>query len=151
MLLGWKACGLQTRFIAITSLCVVLLAVCVVTLVGWYERSRVESDLRAFSDNELKSLHALVLSAMAERRGDKQGVAIAVYNRWFESRNSDYPGKLWSVWSPKLTAYMATREPDRAPKSPHDAVDEEALSSGQPVARLVGDTYRYSLPIVMGV
>ena len=151
MFRGWRTCGLQTRFIAITSMCMVALAICVVALVGWRESSRVESDLRAFSDNELKSLHALVLSAMEERRGDKQGVAINVYNRWFESRNSDYPGKLWSVWSPKLTEYMAIREPDRAAKSAHDAVDEEALSSGHPVGRLVGDTYRYSLPIIMGV
>ena len=151
MFRGWRAYGLRTRFIAVTSLCVVLLAICVVALVGWYERSRVESDLRAFSDNELKSLHALVLSAMEERRSDKQGVAINVYNRWFESRNSDYPGKLWSVWTPKFTEYMATQEPGRAPKSAHDAVDEEALSSGHPVGRIVGDTYRYSLPIIMGV
>ncbi len=151
MALSSKACGLQTRFIAVTSLCVVVLALCVVALVGWYETTRVESDLRAFSQNELKSLHALVLSAMEERRGDKQGVAISVYNRWFESRNSDYPGKLWSAWSPKLTQYMATREPTRAAKSPRDAVDQEALSSGRAVGRFVGDTYRYTLPIVMGV
>ena len=148
---SWKACRLQTRFIAVTSLCVVVLALCVVGLVGWYETARVESDLRAFSENELKSLHALVLSAMEERRGDKQGVAISVYNRWFESRNSDYPGKLWSAWSPKLTEYMATREPTRAAKSARDSVDEEALGSGHAVGRFIGDTYRYNLPIVMGV
>ena len=147
----WKGLALQTRFIAITSLCVLMLAVCVLALVGWYETTRVEGDLRSFSDNELKSLHALVLSAMEERRGDQKGVAISVYNRWFESRNTDYPGKLWSAWSPKLTSYMASRDPTRTAKAPRDVVDEEALRTGRAVGRFLNDTYRYSLPIVMGV
>ncbi len=32
-----------------------------------------------------------------------------------------------------------------------DAIDEEAFSTGKPIGRVVGDTYRYSLPIVLGV
>ncbi|HWJ19189.1 MAG TPA: hypothetical protein VNR65_10725, partial [Geobacterales bacterium] len=33
---------------------------------------------------------------------------------------------------------------------PLDAIDEEALRTGRPVGRFVGDTYRYSMPIIQG-
>jgi PAS domain S-box-containing protein len=107
--------------------------------------------LRDFSVNELQSLHALVISAMNRRPGDTQNVAIGVFNDWFEGRNTDYPGKLWSVWGIKTTAYMRTQEPARIPKGPRDAIDDEALRTGQPVGRFVAGAYRYSLPIVFGV
>ncbi|MBF0561672.1 MAG: HAMP domain-containing protein [Alphaproteobacteria bacterium] len=112
--------------------------------------SQIENKLMLFSNNELQSLHALVLSTMAKRREDPGNVAISVFNDWFVRRNTEYPGKLWSVWGPKVTAYMVEKYPDRAPKKPMDAIDEEALRTGQVIGRFVGDTYRYSIPIVMG-
>jgi methyl-accepting chemotaxis protein len=87
---------------------------------------------------------------MEQRLNDSENVAIKVFNGWFESRNRDYSGKLWSVWSPKVTAYMAQTAPEQAAKKPLDAIDEEALRTGLPVERFVGGTYRYSLPIVLG-
>jgi methyl-accepting chemotaxis protein len=86
---------------------------------------------------------------MEQRLGDQQNVAIQVFNGWFASRNRDYDGRLWSVWTPKMTVYMAKSAPGQAPKPPRDAVDEEVLRSGQPIGRFVGDTYRYSMPIVL--
>ncbi|HEY0184903.1 MAG TPA: methyl-accepting chemotaxis protein, partial [Rhodopila sp.] len=86
-----------------------------------------------------------------QRVTDADGVAIAVFNQWFEQRNLDFPGKVWSVWSPKVTAFMAQSAPDRAAKPTRDAVDEEAMRTGMPVARFAGGAYRYSMPIVLGV
>ena len=87
---------------------------------------------------------------MKMRLDDPQNVAIKVFNGWFESRNKEYGGKLWSVWGPKTTAYMARTAPQQAAKTARDAIDEEALRTGRPVGRFVGDTYRYSIPIVWG-
>jgi methyl-accepting chemotaxis protein len=46
---------------------------------------------------------------------------------------------------------MAHSDARRAAKRPLDAVDEEALRLGRPVGRFVGDSYRFSMPIVLGV
>jgi len=134
-----------------SGLGVLVLTVCALVAVDRYETRRLEQQLRQFSENELKSLDALVYSAMDKRNLDKANIAVDVFNRWFESRNAEYPGKLWSAWGPRTTAYMATEEPSRKPKLPQDAIDEEAIRTGKTVARFVGDSYRLSVPIVQGV
>ena len=147
----WHGLSLQSRFMAITGAGVLGLAVCTVAAVGWWQSERMEAQMRGFSENELKSLHALVLSSMAKRRDDPGNIGVAVFNSWFESRNADYPGKLWSVWGGKLTEYMGVRFPAQPPKAPLDDIDREVLRTGQPVGRMVGGAYRYSVPIVLGV
>ncbi len=157
----WKRLGLQARFMLITSIGLLGVAVCVIMFVGWFEVSKVEQNLRDTSENELKSLNALVSSAMEQRADDPKDVAIKVFNRWFDHRNADYPGKLWSVWSPQMTAFMAaatqgTAATDKsaaapANKPPRDAIDEEALRTGHLVGRFVDGAYRYSLPVILGV
>ena len=134
----------------IASVGLLTLAICALAVVDWYEFSSFEARLKAFSENELRSLNSLVESAMERRPGDQQNVAIKVFNGWFESRNKEYAGKLWSVWGPKTKAYMAETAPERSPKMPLDAIDEATLRTGQPVGRIVGDTYRYSMPIIQG-
>ena len=121
----WKNLGLQARFMLITSVGLLGVAVCVMVVVGWFEVAKVEQKLRDASESELKSLNALVSSAMEQRANDTQDVAITVFNRWFDHRNVDYPGKLWSVWSPQMAAFMAaddagvrrTSRPRSAPAS----------------------------------
>jgi methyl-accepting chemotaxis protein len=148
----------------ITGAGLLAIVLCVIALVGWFETGKLEGTLRAASESELLSLNALVSSAMEQRLGDKNDVAITVFNRWFEHRNVDYPGKLWSAWGPQMTAFMADVAANQIPsfgeqgqprpvvtKPPRDTVDEEALRTGQPVGRFVDNTYRYSLPIVLGV
>ena len=81
----------------IASVGLLTLAICALAFVDWYEFTSFEQRLKAFSENELRSLNSLVESAMERRLGDQQNVAIKVFNGWFESRNKDYPGKLWSV------------------------------------------------------
>jgi methyl-accepting chemotaxis protein len=149
----------------ITSAGLLLIVMCVIAFVAWFETGKVEGKLRVASESELLSLNALVSSAMEQRLGDKNDVAITVFNRWFEHRNTDYPGKLWSVWSPQMAAFMADAAANQiesvtdeaAPKRvavtkpPRDAIDEEALRTGRPVGRFVDGAYRYSLPIVLGV
>ena len=129
----WENIGLQARFMVIASVGLLTLAIGALAIVDWYEFSSFEQRLKAFSENELRSLNSLVESAMERRLGDQQNVAIKVFNGWFESRNKEYAGKLWSVWGTKTKAYMAGTAPERAPKMPLDAIDEEALRTGQPV------------------
>jgi methyl-accepting chemotaxis protein len=146
----WKNLRLQARFMMISSLGALGLAVCALAVVGWAESSTLEENLRRLSENELGSLRALVESTMERRLNDPQDVAIQVFDGWFESRNKEYAGKLWSVWTPKMRAYMAKSAPGQAPKLPQDVMDDEVLRTGQSIGRFVGDTYRYSMPIVLG-
>src|SRR5664279_4317719 len=128
----WKNLRLQARFMVISSLGALGLAACALAAVGWSEFSTLEGNLKRLSENELGSLKSLVESTMERRLNDPQNVAIQVFNGWFESRNKDYAGKLWSVWPPKMTAYMAKAEPEKAPKLPQDALDEEVFRTGKP-------------------
>jgi methyl-accepting chemotaxis protein len=150
MMIGWKTLGVQARFMAFAAVGILVLAAATMALVSWFEYASLESKLRRLSENELMSLNALVETAMEQRADDPQNVAVKVFNRWFDSRNKEYPGKLWSAWSPKVTAYMAQAYPDRAAKAPLDEIDREALRTGRPIARLVDGAYRYSLPIILG-
>ncbi|MGO9025303.1 MAG: hypothetical protein ACLQIQ_13555, partial [Beijerinckiaceae bacterium] len=102
MTLGWKTLGLQARFMVLAGAGVLILAAATIALVSWFEFATLEDKLRAFSENELNSLNSLVENAMEQRLEDPQNVAIKVFNGWFESRNAEYPGKLWSAWSPKV-------------------------------------------------
>jgi methyl-accepting chemotaxis protein len=150
MISGWKRLGVQSRFMILAALGVAAVLATTLSLIAWSEYSALESRLRGLSENELGSLDALVETAMRARVDDKEDVAIKVFNGWFDSRNKAYPGKLWSVWSPKVTAFMAQAYPDRAAKAALDGVDEEAMAAGRPVARFVAGAYRYSIPIVLG-
>ena len=150
MTFGWKTLGVQTRFMVIAAVGIVTLATATIALINWFEFAAVELKLRAFSENELNSLNSLVENAMEQRLEDPQNVAIKVFNGWFESRNAEYPGKLWSAWSPKVIAYMAATAPERAEKKPLDSIDEEALRTGRPIGHFVEGAYRFSLPIVLG-
>ena len=146
----WKSLKVQTRFMALAAIGVIAIVAAAVALVGWAESRSLEARLRSLSENELKSVNALVETAMRQRLDDRDDVAIKVFNNWFESRNKNYPGQLWSVWSPKVAAYVAQATPDRPAKTARDALDDEAMAAGRPVGRFVGDTFRYSLPIVLG-
>lgn len=156
MAIPWQSLGLQARFMLIVSMGVLTTGICVVVLVARLESGRVEAALRAASESELLSLNALVSSAMEQRGSDKNDVAVKVFNRWFERRNIDYPGKLWSAWGAELAASIApvaagAASPGLRPgKPPRDAIDEEALRTGKPVGRFVDGSYRYSLPIIIG-
>ena len=150
MVQWWKSLRLKARFMVYAGLGVSIFAVLALALLSWFELSLLKQRFRSAGQNELTSLADLVESAMEQRVDDSGNVAIKVFNGWFESRNRDYNGKLWSVWSPKVAAYMAQTEPSRAAKKPRDAIDEEALRTGLPVERFAGGAYRYSLPIVLG-
>ena len=147
----WRTLGLQTKFMVLSGVGVAILALCAVITVNEYQKSLLEEQFSRFAENELKSLDALVFSAMDKRQTDNKNIAVDVFNRWFESRNADYPGKLWSVWGPRTVAYMAASEPDHKPKLAQDAVDEEVARTGKAKAAFVGSTYRLSIPIVQGV
>jgi methyl-accepting chemotaxis protein len=160
LLIWWRNLGLQTRFMLIIGSGLLVVVSCVIALIAWFEVSNVEAKLRDASQSEISTLSALVVSVMEQRVDDDKDVAITVFNQWFEHRNVDYSGKLWSVWSPQVSKFMAdtgqtvpaTRgaPPKRADKPAQDAIDEEALRTGRPIGRFVDGAYRYSLPIVLG-
>jgi methyl-accepting chemotaxis protein len=130
---------------------VIVLALSVVVIIARYEEGAMERKLNQMSVNEMTSLHALILNVMAKRPDDADNIGVTVFNRWFDSRNIHYPGKVWSAWGPKVVAYMKEASPERTPKLPVDEVDSEAFATGKPVGRFVGEYYRYSMPIVLGV
>jgi len=148
---GWGNLRLRERFMLVIGAGVVVMAAMIVLFIARYDERAMERKLYELSLNEMTSLHALIVNVMANRPMDSENVGIKVFNNWFDSRNVNYPGKVWSVWGPKVTTYMKDVEPDRAPKAPQDEVDREALVTGKPVSRFVGGFYRYSMPIVLGV
>ena len=113
----WSAQKLQYRFMMIISAGLVLIAAGGITVIGASEFRGIEQKLRAFSQHEMASMYALVLGVMERRISDSNNVAIDVFNKWFEQRNKDYPGQLWSVWSPQVTAYMKRIASSRAAKN----------------------------------
>ena len=139
------------RFTVVLGVGMALLSALVVAVFVHHEEGVMERKLHDMSVNEITSLHALIVNVMASRPDDGQDIGIGVFNRWFDSRNAHYPGKVWSAWSPKVTAYVHEAQPNRAPKPAIDDIDREAMATAKPVARLEGGFYRYSLPIVLGV
>ena len=137
MIAMWKNLKLQAKFALIIGAGILTLAASTVAVFSYLEYSNIEQKLRTFSERELNSLNSLVDSAMRMRLDDPQNVAIKVFDGWFESRNKEYDGKLWSVWSPSTAAYMKRTAPEHPAKVALDAVDEEALRTGQPVGRFV--------------
>ena len=142
---------LHQRFMIVIGLGVTLLSALVIVLIFRHEEGAMERKLHDLSANEISSLNALIANAMDGRRHDTQNVGIAIFNGWFDSRNKDYPGKLWSAWSPKTTEYMARHAPDHPPKPVRDAIDREVMDSGRPAMRIENGFYRYSVPIIQGV
>jgi len=147
----WSRLGLRARFMIAVGLGVVLLFAAIVLTIVRFEETAMERKLHDLSANEIRSIHALIANVMAGRRADTQNIGVTVFNKWFDSRNTEYPGKLWSVWSPKIIAYMHETKPDRAPKEAVDDIDREAMATGKPVMRMEGGFYRYSVPVVQGV
>ncbi len=147
----WQNLRLRQRFMIVVGLGVIAMAAVIVIFMARFEERALERKLHELSVNEMTSLHALIVNVMATRPEDGDNIGIKVFNKWFDSRNIHYAGKVWSVWGPKVAAHMKDVEPERAPKLAQDDIDREALTTGQPVGRLVGDSYRYAMPIVLGV
>jgi methyl-accepting chemotaxis protein len=146
----WRKLNLQAKFTLVFGAGLLALVLSTAAVVSYLEYSGLEQKLRLSSQNEVNSLNSLVESAMALRFEDPQNVAIKVFDGWFESRNREQGSKLWAVWGAGIVSYMAKTDPKHTAKSSHDAIDDEVLHTGQPVGRFVGDTYRYSIPIIEG-
>ena len=146
---GYLASSARVMMMAATGS--VVLAVAVVTGTAIVEYSKIETRLQAYSENEMASLHALVVSVMEQRLTDSNDAAIGVFNQLILRRNSVYPGKVWTVWSPQVARFVARTAPQKPAKLPQDEIDVAALRSGRPQGRFVDGAYRYSLPIVLGV
>ncbi|MDR3519200.1 MAG: HAMP domain-containing methyl-accepting chemotaxis protein [Azospirillaceae bacterium] len=147
----WSRLRLRQRFMLLVGVGLILCVAAAMVLVSLLQQSEMDRNFDRLSRNELSSLQALIVSAMSKRPEDPDNIAISVFNGWFDRRNADYDGKVWSSWSPQVTAYVRATNPDQPVKPVRDPIDDEAFRTGQPVGRFVGDRYRYSVPIVLGV
>ena len=146
----WIKASLERQFMVIVGAGLAIAALLVAALTWWAETDAIEARLHNLSSNEMQSLDALVNSAMLARMSDSNNVAVSVFNGWFTQRNADYPGQLWSAWNAPMSRFMAQSEPAKPIKKTHDAIDEEVMRTGKPVGRFVGDTYRFSTPVILG-
>lgn len=142
--------SLERQFMMIVGLGL-LLATAATAWFAWVSQTRaIEDRLHAMSSNEMASLDALVNSAMLARMTDSNNVSLTVFNGWFAQRNADYPGKLWSAWNRPMAEQIAKTEPKTEIKKTRDAIDEEVIRTRKPVGRFIGDTYRFSTPVILG-
>ncbi len=148
---AWRDLGLRQRFMIIVGTGIIIMVSLVVLIVAHYAEGAMDRKLQQLSANEITSLRTLIVNVMATRPTDEQDIGITVFNKWFVGRNADYPGKVWSVWGPKVALHIHEIDPQRPPKVAQDDLDREALATAKPVGRIVGGFYRYSMPIVLGV
>tara|TARA_A100001391_G_scaffold203936_2_gene197752 strand:+ start:100 stop:1755 length:1656 start_codon:yes stop_codon:yes gene_type:complete len=143
--------GIRKRFMWASAFGVTSTVIIALAMMMFAEEKAMDAKLNQLSQNELTSLHALIVNVMAARPDDSDDIGIDVFNNWFESRNLDYPGELWSAWGPTTLAYMKEYG-DKDLKTPRDAIDQEAIETGQTIGRYTDEgTYRLSMPIVLGV
>jgi len=150
ILSAFNAMSIRKRFMWASAFGVsttVIIALLMMTVV---EEKAMDEKLHQLSENELTSLHALIVNVMAARPDDVDDIGIQVFNNWFDSRNGDYPGELWSAWGPTTMAYMEEFG-DKPIKTPRDEIDIEAIETGKMIGRYTDNgTYRLSMPIVLG-
>ncbi len=151
LLSAFNAMGIRKRFMWASAFGVTSTVIIALAMMMFAEEKAMDAKLNQLSQNELTSLHALIVNVMAARPDDSDDIGIDVFNNWFESRNLDYPGELWSAWGPTTLAYMKEYG-DKDLKTPRDAIDQEAIETGQTIGRYTDEgTYRLSMPIVLGV
>ncbi|KZB60275.1 MULTISPECIES: methyl-accepting chemotaxis protein [Thalassospira] len=150
ILSAFNAMGIRKRFMWASAFGVTSTVVIALLMMTVVEENAMDSKLRQLSENELTSLHALIVNVMAARPDDVDDIGIHVFNNWFDSRNADYPGELWSAWGPTTQAYMEEYG-DKPIKTPRDDIDIEAIETGKLIGRYTENgTYRMSMPIVLG-
>lgn len=148
--MSWIKASLERRFLAIVAAGLLAGAIGIAALTWWAQTDAIETRLHAMSSNEMQSLDALVNSAMMARLSDSNNVSLTVFDGWFTQRNADYPGKLWSAWNAPMAAFVKQSDPGKPVKAMRDDVDREVMRTGKPVGRFVGDTYRFSMPVILG-
>lgn len=142
--------SLERQFLLIVGVGL-LLATAALAWFAWVSQTRaIEERLKSLSANEMQSLDALVNAAMLARLSDSNNISLTVFNGWFAQRNSDYPGQLWSAWNAPMAEAVGKSDPAKQIKKTHDAIDEEVIRTKAAVGRFVGDTYRYSTPVILG-
>ena len=133
MTLGWKNLGLQARFMVLAGAGVLTLAIVAIALISWFEFANFRKKVARLlgERTELAERAGRKRDGTAARRPAKrrdQGL-----QRLVREPQQGVSGKLWSVWSPKVTAYMAKTAPERRQKCRSDSIDQEALRTGQPM------------------
>ncbi|GAA0551467.1 methyl-accepting chemotaxis protein [Rhizomicrobium palustre] len=146
----FKKSSLERQFLMIVGLGLLLATAGIARLAWWSQTKAIEDRLHSLSANEMQSLDALVNAAMLARLSDSNNVALNVFDGWFAQRNADYPGALWSAWNTPMAEVVAKTDPQKKIKRTRDTIDEEVIRTKAPVARFVGDTYRFSTPVILG-
>ena len=144
------ALKLQAKFALIVGAGILAFGLMTIAVMGYMDYSTVEQKLRTQAQSELMSVDALVDTEMKLRVEDATGLGYKVFEGWFKSRNEQFDGKIWSVWGTDLANGIKRSDPSKAVKVAQDDIDREVLRTGQPIGRFVGNSYRYSMPVVWG-
>lgn len=143
--------SIKTRFMVVVAIGISIAAIAASLAFNSFETKQMHQVVHDGGMDELQSLKALIVSAMARRLQDPESIGVGVFNDWFGRRNQEYSGELWSTWSPPLVDHMRSTEPQATPKLPRDDLDQAALSTGQIQSRFENGSFRLSLPIRLGV
>jgi two-component sensor histidine kinase len=118
----------------------------------YYETYEFEHAIDKSARNMVTVLQTVLSEAMLLRNdiGD-DSPAIQTLNRSFEQLSkSTNDMTLWLVMGPKVLTFQEAVQSSEI-KYPRDEIDREAIKTGLPVARMVGDDiYRYSQPLILG-
>ena len=141
---------LQAKFALIVGAGILAFGLMTIAVMGYLDYSTVEQRLQASAQSELTSVDALVDAEMKLRFEDATGLGAKVFEGWFKSRNEQFEGKLWSAWGPSMVEGVKKDDPTKKPKLAQDDIDREVLKTGHAIGRFVGNTYRYSMPVIWG-
>ena len=141
---------LQAKFALIVGAGILAFGLMTIAIMGYLDYATVEQRLQTRAQSELTSVDALVDAEMKLRFEDATGLGVKVFEGWFKSRNEQFEGKLWSAWGPSMVAGVKKDDPTKKPKLAQDDIDREVLKTGHAIGRFVGNTYRYSMPVIWG-
>ena len=145
----WARLSIAAKFMILAGLSWLVVLTAVFGLAIWQDTQEIRNTARQMSRSELLSVKDFGVQIMTLRPRDTQDIGITAFNKWFERRNAEYDGELWTVWGPHVRDYQKNRDVETI-KTPRDAIDQAALERKETVTRLVGESLRMSMPVVLG-
>ncbi len=147
----WSRMTLPAKFMTLAGIVIVVVLTGIFGY-GILDKSReIRNSAERVSHSELLSVKDFGVQIMTLRPQDTEEIGIKVFNGWFERRNEDYDGELWTVWGPKVASFQKDAMGVEDTKPVRDAVDERALADKTLITEQVDQSLRMSLPVVLGV
>ena len=146
----WAKLTIPAKFMIIAGASIFIVLTALFGLAIWEENRNLRSTAEKISHSELLSIKDLGVQIMSTRPMDTEEIGIQAFNGWFERRNEDYDGALWTVWGPKVSTYQEEMGVEET-KPPQDAIDRLAIKRKETITQMEGDSLRMSMPVVLGV